>query len=315
MKNLQTIFGVIVSIFFTADKKGVTLSEISRIQAENKQKNDKFNGLISDGTASVFQKVIAFVGAGSNGKPSVLAGTSLKPEDIREYKGVAERNAQTATLMHALKVHKRLQSELKVIDLVPFVQGELPEAPVRPNQPTRGTSCDTDDFMELSNIDEMIASLKPEVLAQFDFGFFKKANELNARAAALGKLLSEQGSFFRELVRPLPKGSEQTNQSGVVITTWKKTYSAGEQEKFSDLREELQKEYNDLQQQLNGYRKQIKDAVREFDLEQNRLYTEALGAYRVASEQYNTVVEQLQSRAETLRREAQRELASLRVRV
>ena len=312
MKTLTKIFGATVPTFFTNDG-GVSLSEISRIQAENKQQNDKFWSEVSDAVSGVFQKVVTFLG-GANVSQRI-AGATVTTDRIREYRGVAERNAQTATLMHGLKVHKRLQEELKVVDLRLHVAPVLPEAPAKPISAKRGTVCDTDEFMEMANIDEMVANLNPEVLAQFDLAFFKRANELNSRAATLGKLLSEQGSFFRELVRPLPKGSEQATQTGVVITLWEKSYSAERVEEFSHLRDELQSEYNDLQKQLNGCRKQVKDAVRVYNLDAERLYQVSYGSYKVLAERHSLEMERVRSAAETLRQQAQQELAVLRVRV
>jgi hypothetical protein len=217
--------------------------------------------------------------------------------------------------MHALKLHKRLQDELKGMDLRPFTGEVIPEAPASPSPAKRGSTCSTDAFMELSNVDEMIAALNPEVLAKFDFAFFRSANELNSRAAALGKLLSEGGSFFRELVKSLPKGDEKLTQTGCLVTTWERSYSEEQLGEFSRLRDELQAEYNGLQQQLNGCRKQIKDAIRAYNLDAERQYQSAYGSYRVLAEKHALEMERIRSAAETLRQHAQAELAALRVRV
>ena len=312
METLKKIFGIVVPTFFVTDG-GVSLSEIARIQAENKQQNDKFWSEISDAVSGVFQKVVTFLGGGESSRK--IAGATVTVDQIREYRGVAERNAQTATLMHGLKVHQRLQGELARMDLRLHVVEALPEAPVRPISAKHGTICDTDEFMEMANIDEMIANLNPEVLAQFDIAFFKRANELNSRAATLGKLLSAEGSFFRELVRQLPKGSEQATQTGVIVTQWEKSYSAEQVEEFSRLRDELQVEYNDLQKQLNGCRKQVKDAVRAYNLDKEQEYQLTYGSYKVLAEKHSLEMERVRSAAETLRQQAQQELAVLRVRV
>ena len=312
METLKKIFGVVVPTFFVTDG-GVSLSEIDRIQAENKQQNDKFWSEVSDAVSGVFQKVVTFLGCGEASRK--IAGATVTTDKIREYRGVALRNAETATLMHGLKVQKRLQEELQQMDLRLHVVEALSEAPVRPASAKRGTICGTDQFMEMANIDEMIVNLDPEVLAQFDLAFFKRANELNSRAATLGKLLSAEGSFFRELVRQLPKGSEQATQAGVIVTQWEKSYSAEQVEEFSRLRDELQVEYNDLQKQLNGCRKQIKDAVRAYNLDAERQYQLAYGSYKVEAERHSLEMERVRSVAETLRQQAQQELAVLRVRV
>lgn len=311
MEKTTKVFGVIVPTFFTAEG-GVTLSEIARIQAENKQQNDKFWSAVSDAVSGVFRKVVTFLAGGEASR--TIPGATVTMDQIREYRGVAERNAQTASLMHALKLHKRLQDELQQMDLRIQVAEVLPEAPARPLSAKRGTSVETDRFMDMTNIDEMIGSMNSEVLAKFDLAFFKRANELNSRAAALGKLLSEQGAFFRELIKPMPKGSEQATQTGVIITTWEKSYPAEGVAEFEGLRDEMQVEYNDLQKQLNSCRKQIKDAVRAYNLEQERLYQTAYGLYRVAAEQHALEMERIRSAAETLRQEALAELANLKVR-
>jgi hypothetical protein len=314
MKTLQALFGVIVPTFFTTDKSGVSISEVSRIQAENKQQNDKFWSEVSDGVSGVFQKEVSFVGAGDS-TPRTLSGSTLSVEHFKGYSGVAERNAQTANLMHAVKLFKRLQGELESMNWQSLVGSELPPAPERPAPAASGTTCYTEEFMDMSNIDEMLASLTQPVMAKFDLAFWKRANELNSRAATLGKLLSEQGSFFRELVKPLPKGGETPTQNGVIITSWKKGYSETQLSEFSLLRDELQSEYNDLQKQLNSCKKQIKDAVREYNLDAERQYQAAYGTYKVAAEQYNLEVESLRSAAETRRQEALQEFAALRVKV
>ncbi len=339
MQKLTTIFGNIVPMFFS-NNSGVSISEVNRRQAEAKQQNDEFWGTIQDAVSGFFQKVVTFVGGGQN-DPRELGVITITTEDIAAYTGVAERNSHTAVLMHGLKLYKSLMQRLQSMDLTLFIGEAIPVAPERPKyqeapdtpqRPTVATLCDTETFMDLGSIDEMIASLRPEVLAQFDFAFFKKANGLNARAAAIGKLLSEQGSFFRQLVRPLPKGSEQALQTGVVFTSWKKAYTAEQLREFAQYRDTLQAEYNDLQKQLNGLKKQIKDAVRAYNLQSERSYQASYGAYQlkyaeyqnaVAKQQedyqrlvneYRVAMERVRSSAETLRQQALQEIATLRVR-
>ena len=244
-----------------------------------------------------------------------VATQTITADKIGEYLGVAERNARTAILMHAVKLHKRLQAVLEGADLRLYVAESLPIVPTQPPLAKKGTTCETAKFMEMSNIDEMIAVLNSDVLANFDLAFWKEANELNSRAAVLGKLLSEQGSFFRELVKPLPKGGEQITQTGVVITHWERSYSDGSLTQFAKLRDKLQSEYNDLQKRLNGCRKQIKDAVRAYNLDQERQFQVAYGSYKVEAERHALEMERIRSAAETLRQEALQELAGLKVRV
>lgn len=313
MKKLEMIFGSVVAMFFTTSG-GISLSEVSRQQAEAKQQNDSFWADVADAIGGVFRKEILFIGAGDS-TPRVLDTPVISPDQILGYTGVAERSAYVSSLMHALKLHKRLQEQLQRMDLRRFVAETLPTPPVRPEMAVAGTACENERFMDLGSIDEMIANLGSEVLAQFDLDFFMKANDLNSRAAVLGKLLSEKGSFFRELVRPLPKGGEQATQTGVIVTSWKRTYTDEFLAEFAQLRDELQSEYNGLQMQLNGYKKQIKDAVRAYNLNAERQYQTAFGTYQLAAQQYNLEVERIRSEAETLRQEALQELAALRVRV
>lgn len=312
MNTVTKIFGVVVPTFFTTEG-GVSISEIGRIQAENKQQNDKFWGEVSDGVNGVFHEEILFVGAGDS-TPRDLKGAVLTPDMIKGYGGVADRNAHTANLMHALKLYKKLQSDLGAMNWQDLVPSDIPKAPERPEPAASGTTCyATDEFMELSNIDEMMAHLTQPVLAKFDLAFWQKANELNSRAATLGKLLSADGSFFRQLVKPLPKGGKTATDNGVIITSWKKAYTEDELVEFSRLREDLQSEYNDLQKELNGFKKRIKDAVRAYNLDAERKYQTDYGVYKVAAEKHSLEVETLRSAAETVRQEALQEIASLRV--
>jgi hypothetical protein len=312
MEKLTRVFGVIVPTFFTI-RGGVSISEVARIQAEHKQQNDMFWSDITNAVRGVFRRTMAFVGVG-NSTPVTLPVPKVTSEQIGGYRAVANRNAEVSSLMHAVKLYKRLQTELSSMDLTRFVSDSMPEVPKAPDRSKRATVCGTEEFMDLTNIDEMIANMKPEVLAQFDFDFWKEANELNSRAAALGKLLSEQGSFFRELVKPLPAGGDQMTNSGVVVTTWERAYSPEQVAEFERLRDELRAEYDSLQRQLNGRRKQIKDAVRAYNLDQERQYQAAYAIYRVAYEKYVVAMEAIRSDAETFRQEALQETATLRVR-
>ena len=308
---LQSVFGAVVPTFFVTEG-GVTLSEVSRIQAEHKQQNDGFWTKAHEAVAGVFRQVVTVVGAG--GGSQEIESAIITADEIYAYRGVAERNAQTAVLMHAVKLSQRLRKELEDMDLRLHVADALPKVPALPARPASGSVCDTDDFMELQNIDEMIANLKSEVLSRFDFAFWKRANELNSRAAAIGKLLSEQGAFFRKLVSPLPQGKSETIQTGVVLTSWKRAYGEEQAAEFVQLRDHLQQEYNDLQRQLNGCRKQIKDALREYNLVEERRYQAAYGEYQIVAKAYQLETERIRSAAETFRQEALQELAALRVR-
>ena len=338
--KLETIFGATVPTFFTTEG-GVSLSEVARRQAEHKQLNDVFWGRVTESVGGVFQKIVSFVGAGTTGTPQTIESPTISPEELKGCFHVGERNAETAVLMHGVKLWKSLEARLQDMDLRLFVAESLPEAPVRPifsdapKVPKRGelgTICGTAEFMDLANIDQMIANLKTEVLQKFNSPFWRKANELNARAAAIGKLLSEQGSFFREITKPTPKGSEQVTQTGVAIFRWEKSYSDEQIAEFVALRDFLQAEYTDLQKQLNGLKKQVKDAVRAYNLEVERQYQAGYGQYQLAHASYLAAVNEIQanyqneltkhtqemervrSSAETLRQEALAELATLRVR-
>jgi hypothetical protein len=367
MEKLIKVFGFVIPTFFVTEG-GVSLSEVSRIQAEHKQANDGFWTKVLEATEGVHRQVVTVV-EGSGKASEEIDSPLITVGEINMYRDVATRNATTSVLMHGVKLWQKLQKELEVLDLRLYVvvgtpptaperpafpeapeEPVLPEAPESPERPARGTVCSTEAFMELQNIDEMIASLKSEVLATFDFVFWKRANELNSRAATLGKLLSEQGAFFRKLVTPLPKGKSETTTSGVVITSWKRAYTPEGAIELGRTREDLQAEYNDLQKQLNGCRKQVKDAVREYNLAEERQYQVALNAYRLATETHRLAVgrirtaydealrahgreieririayheamevhgremEQIRSAAETFRQEALQELAGLRVR-
>lgn len=338
MQTLTKIFGVIVPTFFST-QNGVSISEVSRRQAEAKQQNDSFWSRMEDACAGVFKKTLKFVGAGHS-VPQTVDAVAISTAEIGGYIGVAERNAETAVLMHGVKLYKRLQQELQRMDLRTFAAEVMPvepaypqelSKPVAPARPKIGTECSTEAFMDLSNIDEMVANMKTEVLAQFDFAFFAKAQGLNARAAAIGKLLSDRGSLFRELVKRLPAGGQITLQGGVIIESWSRTYSDEQLAELNAYRDGLQTEYNSLQQQLNGCKKQIKDAVRAYNLEQERLYQSAYREYQLSYAEYQAAVkqqseeyqrayqkyvmemEQVRSSAETLRQQALQEIATLRV--
>ncbi len=311
MESLTKIFGALVTTFLAP--AGTSVSQVGRIQAENKQKNDGFWSLIDDAIAGVFVKAVSFLGGGDS-SPRALRGTTVTPEELRGVDAVAERNAETATLMHGLKLHQRLRDALETMDLRPFVAEAMPQRPQQPAAPKSGSTCDTRRFMDLSSIDEMIENLSPEVLAQFDFAFWQEAIGLNSRAAAIGKLLSENGAFFRKLAAPLPKGSEQPTQNGVIITTWERAYDSGALEGLSRMRDELQARYDDLQKRLNSCRKQIKDAVREYNLAHERRYQAEFGAYQLEVKAYELEMERLRSAAETLRQQALQEIAGLQVR-
>jgi hypothetical protein len=339
-EKLATIFGALVPTFFTTTG-GVSLSEVARRQAEHKQLNDVFWGRVTESVGGVFRKIVSFVGAGATGTPQTVDSPTISPEELSSCFQVGERNAETAVLMHGVKLWKNLEAQLQVMDLQSFVVASFPEAPMRrplpeaPKAPKRGESgtvCSTGEFMDLANIDQMIANLKTAVLAKFDFAFWQRANQLNARAAAIGKLLSEQGSFFREITKPLPKGSDQVTQTGVAIFRWEKSYSEEQIAAFATLRDSLQAEYNDLQKQLNGLKKQVKDAVRAYNLDVERQYQVAYGEYQLTHASYQAAVNEIQTKyqeeltkhaqemerirasAETLRQEALAELATLRVR-
>lgn len=358
MEKLTKIFGSLVGTFLTSDG-GASVSQIGRLQAEAKQENDSFWATVADAKAGVHTKVISFVGAGDS-TPRKILGAVLTPEKIREVGEVGQRDAKTAVFMHGLKIFKDVQKRLEnmnpmelwhlVAETMPEApqyperQGvEFPEAPKKPALAKRGSLNDTKVFMEMDNMEELIQNLNPAVRDRFDFDFWKKSLELNSQAAAIGKLTTGKDAFFRELVKPLPKGGEQITQAGVVVTQWEHAYSQETLEELSRVRDELQKRYNSLEQQLNSCRKQVKDAVRAYNLDEERRYqtdwseyaarrTEydaeveklqaqeesrfqaALEVYRSLREKYEGELERIRSAAETLRQQALSELAGLRVR-
>ena len=341
MQILTKVFGPQVAMFFTTTNNGVSISEIGRRQAEYKQLSDEFAAKLADGTNGVYRKKLSYIGAG-NGTPLEVQVVRLTAEDLDGYKAAAKRDAETAVLMSGLKLWKTLQAELQKKDLRLYVADSLPPAPdypveIEPPTPPAGpkpaTTCGTEAFMDLDNIDEMVTAMSAEVLTKFDFAFFTKARRLNSSAARIGKLISERGSFFRKLGQPLPQGSEQTLQGGMIVTSWERSYSPAEITAFAEYRVALQAEYDSLQKQLNGCKKEMKDAVRAYNAEQERQYQTAYTAYQSAHSDYLTAVKQqnmeyeqaykahavemerIRSSAETLRQQALAELANLRVRI
>src|SRR5437868_5744975 len=127
MEKVTQIFGVIVPTFFTTTG-GVSISEIARIQAEHKQQNDKFWGEVSDAVSGVYREEVAYLG-GSYGSQKLNVYKTTR-ENLMQYQGVAERNAQISNLMHAVKLYKRLQGELEHMDLRSQIAATLPEAPM-----------------------------------------------------------------------------------------------------------------------------------------------------------------------------------------
>lgn len=84
MEKLTRIFGSIVPTFF-ATANGVTLSEVARIQAENKQQNDKFWSDVSDAVTGIFQKVITYLGSGEASR--TIKASTITVDKIGEYIG------------------------------------------------------------------------------------------------------------------------------------------------------------------------------------------------------------------------------------
>lgn len=168
--------------------------------------------------------------------------------------------------------------------------------------------------MEMDNIDQMIGALKPEVLDQFDFSFWKNANSLNSSAAVIGKLLSERDAFFRKLVSPAPQAMRDKSATGVIIMSWKRSYNDEQFAAFIALRDTLRVVYENLQRELNSCRKQIKDAVRAYDRAEEERYQSEHGVYQLKAREYALEEERIRAAAEVLRQQAFAELAALRVR-
>lgn len=313
--NLIKAAGAIVDVFFTKGD-GVSISEVGRQQAESKQANDSFWAHVEGATNAIFTQELSFVGSGG-GASERLTPERLTVGEIRKYSGVADRSAQISTLMMALKLHKTLRARLEKMDFRDLVEETMPTFPQEPAPVRTGLAVEVMSFMDMDNIEEMIGSMYDEAFRNcgLDFQFFRKATELNSRAAVLGKLLSAQGAFFRGLVRPVPASKREMVSSGVVVTTWTKTYSEEEEAEFARLRNELQEEYNSLQRELNGYKKQLKDSVRQFILAEERRYQAELSDFQLKRAAYDAKEERIRSAAEVIRQECLAEMSALRIRV
>lgn len=305
----------IVAKFFSEDGQ----YSITQANAIKNQNTNEAEMIVEKLNVAIYNRNVVVIGPTGSNQDTVTV-PKLTPADFGKLGLVMEQYAQNAVLGHGIQLFKsietniRTMSNLTIQEIFGITVPELKAIVPRPKSPI---SCSIDSFMELETIESMVVKLEQVVLDKLDYSMILRGLTLEAKAAVLGKQLTKKESFLKVILRAQPEILEKSTETnfGFVVQRALLAYSESEVKEFSDLRDKLYSDYTTIQSQVNGIKKTLKDLVRKEAAEMNKQYKDELETYQKLVREYNDNQATANTQAESLRLEALKELASLKIKV
>jgi hypothetical protein len=244
----------------------------------------------------------------------------LKPENFDVLSAVAKNNGENALLGNAIKIFNESMDLIKKTSaqkLVEFNNGDvtLPELPQSKERKLSVIAGTVDSIVQMERVEEIVANCTASVLERLDASLIKKALKLESEAATLGNVLTKKDCFLQIIIAAEPELATQETVANfaLVIKQPKLAYSPDEVESFKNLFLSLQKKYQNIQGQLNGIKKTIKDTIRMTDVEFAKDYESNLAVFRKEYQIYQDKVNQINAQGEVLRQQLVQELLKLKI--
>lgn len=153
-----------------------------------------------------------------------------------------------------------------------------------------------------------------DVIESWTVGEQEKYLSLEAEAAAYGKFIHEDGKLSqarRELMRVKSNpNSVKENGRDTIIYSYTPT---AEQEDVDELFFDLQSHYREVQAELNGMKKRIKDTIDEHNTQVNETYRVALKKWNLECREFDREFESIVEDDSKKRQEMLKEVQALKI--
>jgi hypothetical protein len=244
----------------------------------------------------------------------------LAPADFDRLQTVSKNNGENAILGNGIKIFNKAMEHLKTVEAQKLVElnGEdttLPKQmdfPIRKQAVSNGT---VDSVVNLERVEDILDRCATAVLEKLDAEMVKKALRLESEAATLGIELNRSQCFLQKVLaaQTALQPVETISNFAVVVKQPILAYTEGEVSDFKILFDNLQKQYQNLQGQLNGIKKTIKDTIRIVEAEFAKEYDRDYRTYNAYHQEISKKMTEIATKGDVLRQQLIQELLSLKI--
>ena len=234
---------------------------------------------------------------------------------------VASNNGENALLGNGIQLFNKGIETIKSFDTSELVRlngGDttLPDYLDYQNRKT-AVNGSIDSVLNFDRVEEILSACTAPVLERLDPAMVKNALRLESQAAVLGNEITKKQGFLHQVLTAniSQPPTETTARFGVVIHEEKLGYTEGEVEAFKKLFDNLQEQYKNIQGQLSGIKKTIKDTIRMVDIEFAKEYEAYLQAYNTRQSEIIAKQNQIAAQGESLRQQLIQEFLTLKIQI
>lgn len=316
-ETIKTLLGEqLIDIFF--DDSGISSSKANAKKNSNTNiaagKLEKF-----DRTDVHLNRLSIISDKGENKKETIPS--KLSPEDFSDLEAIATLFGENAILGHGIALlQKMIETVQKMPDLeiaAKFnLENTVPMPSKAPSPRTAIRGGNVDRALDFDRIEDIIFVCRDEVLSRLEPGFIFRALRKESRAAVLGNQLTKKDCFLKIISKAQDKPATTENSAfAVIVREQIVAYSPEERKVFEDLYKSLYDEYTAIQSEVNGFKKILKDTIRQVQLEFENAYAEEYKKYSNEVEKYRMEEARILGEVNKIRTKAMQELSALKIRL
>ena len=331
MNILSRLFGPIIALFFTTEDSGISSSEANSRKNMNKEAVKQLLDALSNAPLTFPRANILTTGKDMVTKEERVDfdANRIEANDIGPtLDKVAALNGESAILGHAIQLRDGLRQELNamsveaIVELFGRTEEFYPKATLKlPVQKwafkgiTHLIHFDN-KLVTLKSVESLIAECVSDCLLPFSRQQLAKGLSDESRAAVYGKQLNQADGFFQKLwATKAVSNPRTTSTEGIIIERVDvRGYHAEEISDFKAAFDTLQTQaYQPAQRETNGLMKALRDSIRAVQMAYNAKYKEELTAYQKEQAHLLDLNGQAVAFAQSIKTDAQKELAELKI--
>ena len=313
----QLLYKVYPLLSFYFGTNGISATQANARKNENTNENANLTRDLQ--SAELYETHLIIV-SDKGTQTNKVAVRKLTPANFEVLDQVAKNNGENALLGNGIKIFNQALERIRTIEAKTLVElngGDtaLPVVNPLPAKKMAVTESNIDSVVQMERVEDILTRCKEETLQRMDGEMLKKALRLESEAAVFGNELTRKECFLQRIVAAEPElqTSETVANFALVIKQPKLAYSTSEVEAFKAKFESLQKHYQNVQGQLNGLKKQIKDVIRLTEAEFTKEYEANLAIYHQEQRENQNKWNQINAQGETLRQQLTQALLTLKI--
>ena len=290
---------------------GISLTQANQKKNENTNKVkflfSKIEGL------SLFNTETTVIGTNTDNRNTTKCRIVV-PADFGVLQQISKLNAENAILGNGIKIINNVRTKLEGLENKQLLDNyQEVVIPVL-------ESLESDNYLRhclnLDRVEEILQYIPIEVAQEIGNDNILKALGIEAECAVIGNQITRESSFLR-IIQNIPVIEPEFKEMSIGIIKTEKilAYTEKEIEEFIKLFNDLEKHYSNIQGQLNGLKKIMRDTIRKHiaritlaNQEKNQNYNNSLKAAR-------ELITQQEKDAEVIRQQLLTELSNLKIKV